>query len=168
MNSKILLAAALLGVSTGAHAEQTTQIFYPYAVPFAYAPVAPVQLEVNEELVKAYVDYQRKAYEHFLSYQQQARENTPAILRIPAVPPVPALDAARLQELPTTRERMPQQFLTEPSEVFQPELMTPDADIEQRIAEREQQLEAALAAAQKRLDERQNDLDVIAGRAKTL
>ncbi len=73
MNKKIMLAAALVGASVGVQAEQTTQVVYPYGVPFAYAPVAPVQLEINEELVKAYVEYQQKAYQHFLAYQQQER-----------------------------------------------------------------------------------------------
>ncbi len=168
MNKKTVLAAALLGASVGVQAEQTTQIVYPYGVPLGYAPVVPVQLEVNEELVKAYVEYQRKAYQHFLAYQQQVRENTPTILHIPAVPQVPAFNAARMQEFATRDEQLREQIRAESSDIFQPELMTPGADIEQSIAEREQQLEAALAAAQKRLDERQKELDAAASEAKTL
>ena len=168
MNKKIMLAAALLGASVGVQAEQTTQVGYPYGVPFAYVPVAPVQLEVNEEVLKAYVEYQQKAYQHFLAYQQQVRENTPSILRIPAVPQVPAFDVARMQEFAARDERMREQIQAESGNVFQPNLMTPGADIEQTIADREQQLEAALAAAQKRLDERQKELDSAASEARAL
>ena len=42
----------------------------------------------NEDLVKAYIDYQRKAYAHFVEQQKLARENTPEFLRIPAIPAV--------------------------------------------------------------------------------
>ena len=69
---RTLLAAALLGATVAAQAEQTNQVVaYPYAMPFAYAPVVPGQ--VDENALKAYVEFQKKAYEQHLAYQRQVQ-----------------------------------------------------------------------------------------------
>jgi len=149
MMNKTLLAVAILGASVGAQAEGTAEPVPPYAAPFAYAPVAPVT--VNEDLVKAYIDYQRKAYAHFVEQQKLARENTPEFLRIPAIPAVPSFGNTSLPGMPGTSA--PQfEEAAKRAEAFQRSFTQP-MDIEKELSERRNELEAALADAEKRADE---------------
>ena len=156
---KTLLAAAVLGASAAAHAGETTTVTFPYATPFAYAPVtAPV---VDQETVKAWVEMNQKAHESFLAYQKQvlvaqrqARENTPEFLRIPAIPELPAFDMARFQAMTAESDRMREQFQKD----MQPQSLTqstanPALDIEQALSERQKALDEAIAEVEKRTEE---------------
>ncbi len=171
---KTLIAAAVLGATVAAHAEQTTQIAYPYAMPFvytpvAYAPVAPLQ--VDEAQAKAYVEYQQKAHEQYLAYQRQVQASTPEFLRIPAVPALPALNVQTMRDVAAESEQM--RAAAEADNARRAAALTqsmtaPLGDLDKTIAEREKELDAALAGMQQRLDERQKVLDVTAEQADTL
>ena len=151
-NAASLLAAALLGVSAVQADETTTQVVYPYMAPVTYAPAA-----IDPETVKAYMEYQQKAYEyftrayqHYLAYQQQAAANAPDYLKITAIPPIPSL-----------HQHFPQNtFAMAP----QPVPFAPNLD--QTFSQREEQLNAELETAQARLTERQESLQESLGRAK--
>jgi len=146
MMKKTLLAAAILGAAVGAQAEETAQVVAPYAGPFAYGPVT-----VNEDLIKAQVAYQRQAYEHFVAQQSLARENTPAFLRIPAVPAVSAFDATAFQDMTGMHERMREEA-AQRSQAFQQSFTQP-MDIDKALSERQTELDANLADAEKRAEE---------------
>ena len=150
-----LLAAAILGASVSAQAEEVTQIMFP----FAHAPV-PV---VDQETVKAWAEMNEKAREHFLAYhtqvvvaQKQARASTPAFLRIPAVPEVPKFDVARFQEFAAMGEDMRvdiQKQTERHMQALRQSFVNPVFDIEKRLAERQKELDAALSNAEERADE---------------
>ncbi len=163
---RTLLAAAVLGAAVAAHAEQATQVVYPYAMPYAmmpyaYGPIAPLQ--VDENVVKAIAEYQQKVYEQQLAYQRAVQANTPAFLRIPAVPQVPAFNSTLMQDTAAESEQLRAKAEADSArraEDLQQSMTMPVADIDQAFAEREQELDAALAGIQQRLDERQKTLDV--------
>jgi len=146
MIKKTLLAAAIVGAAVAAQAEETAPVVMPYAGPFAYGPVT-----VNEDLIKAQVEYQRQAYAHFVAQQKQARENTPAFLRIPPVPARPAFDATSFQDMTGMNERMREEAVQR-AEAFQQSFSQP-MDIEKALSERQKELDAALADAEKRAEE---------------
>ncbi len=165
---RTLLAAAVLGAAVAAHAEQTTQVVYPqvvypYTLPYAYGPIAPLQ--VDENVVKAIAEYQQKVYEQQLAYQRHVQANTPAFLRIPAVPQVPAFNSTLMQDVAAESEQLRAEAEADSArraEDLQQSLTMPVADLDQAFADREQELDAALAGIQQRLDERQKTLDVSA------
>ena len=146
MMKKTLLAVAMLGAVVGAQAEETAPVVGPYAGPFAYGPVS-----VNEELIKAQVEYQRQAYEHFVAQQKLARENTPEFLRIPAVPARPAFEAPSFEDMTAMSEQMREEAMQR-SQAYQQSFAQP-MDIEKALSERQKELDAALADAEKRADE---------------
>lgn len=146
MMKKTLFAVAMLGAVVAAQAEETTQVVRPYAGPFAFGPVT-----VNEDLIKAQVEYQRQAYEHFVAQQKQARENTPAFLRIPPVPAMPAFDATPFQDMTAMNEKMREEA-AQRAEAYRQSFTQP-VDIEKALSERQKELDAALADAEKRADE---------------
>lgn len=164
---RTLLAAAVLGATFAAHAEQATQVVYPYAMPYAtpyampyaYGPIAPLQ--VDENVVKAIAEYQQKVYEQQLAYQRHVQANTPAFLRIPAVPQVPAFNSTLMQEVAAESAQLRAEAEADSARRAEDLQRTmPAADIDQTFADREQELDAALAGVQQRLDERQKALDV--------
>ena len=146
MMKKTLLAVAIVGAAVAAQGEESAQVVMPYAGPFGYGPVT-----VNEDVIKAQVEYQRQAYAQFVALQQQARENTPAFLRIPPVPSLPAFDAARFQALAGLSEQMRAEA-EQRAAAFQQGFTQP-MDIEQALSERQEALDAALADAEKRAEE---------------
>ena len=143
--SASLFAAAILGISTAQAEEATTtaQVVHPYFAPVTIAPVT-----VDEETLKAYMEYQKKAYEHFLQYQQLVAANTPDYLRIPAVPPVPTLHQHFPHHPFAMAPHMPEAFERGPY----------TGNIGQAFAERQEQLDANLEKAQARLTERQETI----------
>ena len=168
---RTLFALAALGAAFAAHAEQATQVVYPYAMPYAtpytlpyaYGPIAPLQ--VDENVVKAMAEYQQKVYEQQLAYQRLIQANTPAILRIPAVPQMPAFNSTLMQDVVAESEQLRAEAEADSArraEDLQQSMTLPAADIDQAFADREQELDAALAGIQQRLDERQETLDVTA------
>ena len=166
--NRTLLAAAVLGAAVAAHAEQTTQVVYPqvvypYAMPYAYAPIAPVQLDENT--VKAITEHQRKVYEQHLAYQRNVHASTPAFLRIPAVPQVPAFNSTLMRDVAAESEELRTKAEADSArraEALQQSMTMPPADIDQAFAERQMELDAALAGIQQHLDERQKALDFTA------
>ncbi len=164
---RTLLAAAVLGATFAAHAEQAIQVVYPYAtpyaMPYAYGPIAPLQ--VDENVVKAIAEYQQKVYEQQLAYQRHVQANTPAFLRIPAVPQVPAFNSTLMQEVAAESAQLRAEAEADSArraEDLRQSMTMPAADIDQTFADREQELDVALAGIQQRLDERQKALDVTA------
>ena len=158
---KTLLAAAVLGAAVAAHAEETTTVAFPYATPFAYAPVtAPV---IDQETMKAWVEMNQKAHESFLAYQKhameaqrQARANTPEFLRIPAIPEVPRFDTAQFQAMTADTDRMREEFqraMEAQTQGFQQNPGNPAEDIEKALSERQKALDEAVAEAEKRTEE---------------
>ena len=158
---KTLIAAAVLGASMAAHAAETTTVTFPYATPFATAPVTvPV---VDQERFSAWVEMNRKAYQSFAAYQKQAMEaqrraweNTPAFLRIPAVPELPKFDVAQFQAMTAESERMREEFrkeMEEPAPSLQRTQVNPAADISKVLSDRQKALDAALADAERRTEE---------------
>jgi hypothetical protein len=144
---KTLLAAAILAASVGAQAEGNPQMALPYAAPFAYAPV----VTVNEDLAKAYIAFQQKAYERFVAQQKLARENIPAHLRILAIPAVPAFGAKPFQHLARINRNAMEEAVKR-AEAFQRSFNQP-VDIEKALSERRNELDSVLADAEKRADE---------------
>ncbi len=159
---KTLLAAAVLGASVAVHAAETTTVTFPYATPFASAPVTVVPV-VDKERLNAWTEMNRKAYESFMAYhkqameaQKQARENTPAFLRIPAVPELPKFDIAQFQAMTAESERMREEFRKEMEKQtlsLQRTQVNPVADIEQVLSDRQKALDAAVADAERRTEE---------------
>lgn len=156
-----LLAAAVLGASVAAHAAETTTVSFPYATPFAYAPVtAPV---VEQETMAAWIEMNRKVQESFVAYQKQAmearrqaRENTPEFLRIPAIPEQPKFDSVQFQAMTAETDRMREEMQKEmekQAQSYQRSMGNPAVDIEQVLSERQKALDEAVAKAEKRTEE---------------
>ncbi len=152
---KTLLVAAILGASVGAQAEETSQPMFP----FVYAP-APV---VDQETVQAWREMNQKAREHFIAYhaqvveaQKKARANTPEFLRIPAIPQVPKVDVARFQDVAAMSENMREDVRKQSEsriQAFQQSFVNPVVDIERVLADRQKELDTALANAETRADQ---------------
>ena len=165
---RTLLAAAVLGATVAAHAEQAEQVVYPqvvypYAMPYAYAPIAPLQVDANT--LKAVAECRQKVHEQQLAYQRNIRASTPAFLRIPAVPQVPTFNSTLMQNVAAESEGLRTKAEADSArraDALQQSMTMPPADIDQTFAERKMELDAALAGIQQRLDERQKALDVTA------
>ncbi len=154
---KTLLAAAVLGATVVAHADETTTVVFPYATPSAYAPV------MDQETMKTWMELNRKAHEAFLAYQKQAmeaqrqaRENTPEFLRIPALPEVPRFDLAQFQAMTAETDRMREEFeksMGTQALGYQPTMTTSEVDIDKVLSERQKALDEAVAKVEKRTEE---------------
>ena len=158
---KTLLAVAVLGAAVVAQAAETTTVRFPNATPFVHVPVtAPV---VDQERMNAWVEMNRRVHESFMAYQKQAmeaqrqaRENTPAFLRIPAVPELPKFDVAQFQAMTAESDRMREELrkgMEKQTQSLQQALANPLPDIEQVLSEREEALDAAVADAERRTEE---------------
>lgn len=154
--ASLLTVAALLG-SAAALAAETTPVAQPAYAPVAYAPVA-----LDQDQLKAYVEAQQQAYAQFVAYQQQRHANTPAFLRIPAIPELPAFNTGPMQDIAAEGQQMFEQARREHAEreqAMRQSFSNPTPDIEQAFAEREKTLNAALDSIQARLSERQDSLN---------